>query len=88
MCTGMPRVRRSRLGVQCAHHSVATLLLAMAEPQPKVLKHDSTMRPSSSTCNEDVCHHMPGAGRDAGNENQTCLDSTRNSQIERVLSAP
>lgn len=31
------------------HHSVATLLLAMADPQPNVLKHDSTMRPSSST---------------------------------------
>jgi hypothetical protein len=28
---------------------VATLLLAMAEPQPKVLKHESTMLPSSST---------------------------------------
>ena len=31
-------------------HSVATLLLAMALPQPKVLKHESTMLPSSSTC--------------------------------------
>lgn len=32
-----------------AHHSVATLLLAMAEPQPKVLKQLSTMLPCSST---------------------------------------
>lgn len=32
-----------------AHHSVATLLLAMADPQPNVLKHESTMFPSSST---------------------------------------
>jgi hypothetical protein len=36
-------------GAICDHHSVATLLDAMAEPQPKVLKHDSMMRPSSST---------------------------------------
>ena len=31
-------------------HSVATLLDAMADPQPKVLKHESTMLPSPSTC--------------------------------------
>ena len=31
------------------HHSVATLLLAMADPQPKVLKQLSTMLPFSST---------------------------------------
>jgi hypothetical protein len=31
------------------HHSVATLLLAIAEPQPKVLKQESTMFPFSST---------------------------------------
>lgn len=30
-------------------HSVATLLLAMAEPQPKVLKQESIMLPSAST---------------------------------------
>lgn len=32
-----------------AHHSVATLLLAMAEPQPNVLKHESIILPASST---------------------------------------
>ena len=32
------------------YHSVATLLLAMAEPHPNVLKQLSTMLPSSSTC--------------------------------------
>jgi len=31
-------------------HSVATLLDAMADPQPNVLKHESTMLPSPSTC--------------------------------------
>ena len=44
-----------------AHHSVATLLLAMADPQPKVLKQESTMLPSSSTL---ICSFMtsPHAG--------------------------
>ncbi len=32
-----------------AHHSVATLLDAIAEPQPNVLKQLSMMLPSSST---------------------------------------
>lgn len=43
------------------HHSVATLLLAMADPQPKVLKQESTMLPSSSTL---ICSFMtsPQAG--------------------------
>ena len=43
------------------HHSVATLLLAMAEPQPKVLKQESTMLPASSTL---ICSFMtsPQAG--------------------------
>ncbi len=36
--------------VQGTHHSVATLLDAIAEPQPNVLKHESTMLPASSTC--------------------------------------
>mmetsp|Transcript_26890 Transcript_26890/g.43072 ORF Transcript_26890/g.43072 Transcript_26890/m.43072 type:complete len:205 (+) Transcript_26890:135-749(+) len=42
-------------------HSVTTLELAMAEPQPKVLKHESTMLPSSST---RICSFMtsPHAG--------------------------
>lgn len=31
------------------YHSVATLLDAIADPQPKVLKHESTMFPFSST---------------------------------------
>ena len=32
------------------HHSVATLLDAMADPQPNVLKQESTIFPASSTC--------------------------------------
>lgn len=41
-------VRTSSTGFPFTH-SVATLLEAMADPQPNVLKHESTMLPSSST---------------------------------------
>jgi len=42
-----------------AYHSVATLLLAIADPQPKVLKQDSVILPCSSTCTRSrVSHSM------------------------------
>lgn len=44
-------------------HSVATLLLAMAEPHPKVLKQESVMLPLSSTLEcETVTSHLRGSG--------------------------
>lgn len=46
---GMAAASSAALPTDQAHHSVATLLLAMADPQPNVLKHESTMFPSSST---------------------------------------
>ena len=58
-CLGATTASRASQRAQ-AYHSVATLLLAIAEPQPKVLKQESTMLPFSSTL---ICssHQGPGA---------------------------